>query len=138
MDDLYDGWSGLPRVDAQVGTLLRPLAEGRPGHYRRYDWDAHRWGETVEVEPPGQGGLLVLEGVGSGSRACADLQTVLVWVEAPRDLRLARGLARDGEHLREVWLTWQASEDEHFARERTRQRADLVVPGTASRPAPAE
>ncbi len=138
MDDLYDGWSGLPRVDAQVATLLRPLAEGRPGRYRHYDWDADAWAGTVEVDHPGPGGLLVLAGGASGSRACAARPTGLVWVEAPRDVRRARGLARDGAHLREVWLGWQASEDEHFAHERTRERADLVVSGTASRPTPAE
>ena len=31
MDDLYPGWSGLPEVDAQLGDLLRPLAENQPG-----------------------------------------------------------------------------------------------------------
>ena len=40
--------------------------------------------------------LLVLEGVGSGSRSHAGLITALVWVEVPAGLRLQRGLARDG------------------------------------------
>ncbi len=55
MDDLYDGWSGLPRVDAQVATLLRPLAEGRPGRYRHYKGGEYevigvaRHSETLEA-----------------------------------------------------------------------------------------
>lgn len=126
MDDLYDGWSGLGDVAAQLGTVLRPLAAGQTGHYRRYDWDARAYAETVEVQPTT---LLVVEGVGSGSLPCADLHTVLVWVEAPRDLRLRRGIDRDGEHLRAQWLTWQAAEDQHFMRDRTRERADLVTDG---------
>jgi hypothetical protein len=128
LDHLYDGWSGLDTVTDQLETLLRPLADGRPGHYRRYDWHARAFAETVEVGVPASG-LLVVEGVGSGSASCADLRTVLAWVEVGRDLRLRRGLARDGEHLREQWLAWQASEDAHFARERTREHADLVVDG---------
>ena len=126
MDDLYDGWSGLARVDGQLDTLLRPLALGRPGYYRRYDWHARAFAETVEVPPAP---LLVVEGVGSGSLRCADLHTVLVWVEAPRSLRLRRGIDRDGEHLREQWLTWQAAEDAHFAVDRTRERAHVATDG---------
>ena len=62
MDDLFEGWDGLPSVDAQLDRLLRPLAEGRPGSFRRYDWDRARWAETVAVPPAP---LVVLEGVGS-------------------------------------------------------------------------
>ncbi len=134
MDDLYDGWSGLATVADQLGTLLRPLAAGRPGHYRRYDWVAGAWAETVEVAPPGPDGLLVVEGVGSGSSPYADLHTVLVWIEVPRDLRLRRGIARDGEHLRPQWLAWQDAEDDHFVRDRTRDRADLHLDGQTGRP----
>lgn len=126
MDDLYDGWSGLPGVAEQLATLLRPLAAGAPGHYRRYDWHARAFAETVEVPPAP---LVVVEGVGSGALAIADLHTVLVWIEVPRDVRLRRGIERDGEHLREEWLAWQAAEEAHFLRDRTRDRADLVVDG---------
>ena len=47
--------------------------------------------------------LLVLEGVGSGRPRVADLVTVLVWVEAPHDVRLARGLERDGDDVAPHW-----------------------------------
>ncbi|WP_262347395.1 uridine kinase family protein [Nocardioides dongxiaopingii] len=131
MDDLYDGWTGLAHVDAQLATLLVPLAEGRPGHYRRYDWHAGALAETVTVAPDDlTTGLLVVEGVGSGSATHTDLATVLVWVEAPRGVRLRRGIERDGGHLREQWLAWQDAEDAHHARHRTRERADVLVDGT--------
>jgi uridine kinase len=132
MDDLYDGWDGLPRVGDQLDTLLGPLASGRPGRYRRYDWSAGGWAESVTVAPVP---LLVVEGVGSGSRAHAGLVTVLAWVEAPDDLRLRRGLERDGGALRAHWEQWMVDERRHFAREGTRERADLVVDGGGA-PAP--
>ena len=97
MDDLYAGWSGIDHaVTDQLDAILRPLAEGRAGSYRRFDWVADGFAETHVVEP---GPLLVLEGVGSGTRAHADLCTTLVWVDAPHDLRMTRGLERDGENL---------------------------------------
>ena len=124
MDDLYDGWDGLATVAEHLSGLLRPLAEGRPGSYRRYDWHAGRYAETVTVDPAP---LLVVEGVGSGDRSTADLCTVLVVVTAPDEVRLERGLARDGEVMREDWLGWMSAEREHLAREGTQDRADLVV-----------
>lgn len=126
MDDLYDGWEGLPRLTDQLEPLLRPLARGAAGSYRRYDWEAGRYAETVTVAPCP---LLVLEGVGSGSRAHADLTTVLVWVWAPADLRLRRGLERDGSALAGRWRQWMLDEDALFVREETAGRADLFVDG---------
>jgi uridine kinase len=124
MDDLYAGWAGLATVAEPVLGVLAPLAEGRPGRYRRWDWTASRRSEEHVVEP---GPLLLLEGVASGGLGWARWCTVLVWVEAEAATRLARGLARDGEEVRPRWVRWMTQEQEVFARERTRDRADLVV-----------
>lgn len=127
MDDLYAGWSGLPRVTEQLDPLLRPLAAGEPGSYRRYDWHAGAFAETVPVPPVP---LLVLEGVGSGSSAHAGLVTTLVWVSAPHDLRMRRGLERDGDAFAPYWEQWACDEAELFAREHTESRADVFVDGS--------
>lgn len=124
LDDLYPGWDGLFAVDHAVLGLLRPLAAGRVGHYRRWDWYAEEYRETVEVEPAA---LLVLEGVGAGNRAWADLVTTLVWVEAPAPVRSARALERDGDGLLEHWEAWTRDEQRLFREQGTRARADLVV-----------
>ena len=127
MDNLYEGWDGLPRVGQQLERLLLPLSRNRPGSYRRWDWYADRWAEVVVIPPAP---LLVLEGVGSGSRTTAALITVLAWVEVPADLRLVRGLARAGVHLDAHLPAWSVAEEAHFAREDTRARADVVIDGT--------
>jgi len=131
MDDLYDGWEGLPRVADQLPALLTPLARGEVGRYQRYDWHAGRYAEEVPVEPAP---LLVVEGVGSGARSVAGLVTVLVWVSAPRELRRVRGLARDGDAMAPAWDRWMRAEAAHLARERTEARADVLVDGTGDRP----
>ena len=128
LDDLYEGWSGLDgvfhRLDAQV---LQPLSHGLDGRYRRYDWVQARFAEWVDVPLPE---VLVLEGCGSADLAVGDRASVIVWVEAPAGTRLARGLARDGEALAPEWHRWMVMEQEHFARHRTRERADVIVDGT--------
>ena len=132
MDDLYPGWSGLPEVDVRLDGLLRPLAEDRPGSYRRYDWVAGEYAERVVVGPVP---LLVVEGVGCGAFRFADLVTVLVWVEAPERLRRDRGIARDGDAFAPHWEQWAVDEAEVFARERTRERADVRIDGAQPYPA---
>lgn len=127
MDDLYPGWEGLFDVDGEVLDLLRPLSEDSTGYYRRFDWTDGEYRETHHVDPAP---LLVLEGVGSGNRAWRDLVTTLVWVEAPPEVRLARGLARDGEPQRAHWLQWMRDEERLFAEQGTRARADFVVDTT--------
>ena len=124
LDDLYPGWDGLFAVDAVVLDLLTPLADGAPGRYRRYDWQAHEYRESHRVEPAP---LLVLDGVGAGNRAWRHLVTTLVWVEAPAETRLARAVARDGEPAREHLTAWMRDEDRLYAEQRTRAAAHLVL-----------
>ena len=124
LDAMYDGWDGLPRIDVALRGLLEPLTVGRAGRYRRYDWQAGRYAGEVVVAPRP---VLVVEGVGAWCPALGELTTVLVWVEAPPDLRLARAVARDGAAMEERLRTWAAAEEAHFAHTGARERADLVV-----------
>ncbi len=129
LDDVYEGWSGLagapPRVAREV---LAPLAVGRVGGFRPYDWHAGALAGAERLVRPTD--VLVLEGVGAGARVCAAYATLLVWVDAPVDVRRERALRRDGRTFTPHWDAWAASEARHFAAERTRERADLVLDGS--------
>ncbi|HET6562647.1 MAG TPA: 4-amino-4-deoxy-L-arabinose transferase [Marmoricola sp.] len=128
LDDLLEGWDGLDEVGRSAQVLLvEPWAAGVPGGYRRYDWHRAAFAEHHEVPPAD---VAVLEGVGSGHPGFADLVTLLVWVEAPDELRIARGLERDGPELVPQWRRWLGAEQRLHARERTRERADVLVDGT--------
>ena len=127
-DELLHGWRGLPGLGASVAALLAPLAEGRPGTWRRWDWHASEFAESHLVDP---GGLLVLEGTGSWHPSYAPLVGVLAWVEVERSLRIARGIERDGEIMRAHGEQWQADEDALHERLGTREHAAVVVDGTA-------
>ncbi|MBK8448218.1 MAG: hypothetical protein IPL41_16445 [Micropruina sp.] len=125
MDDLFPGWDGLAQAAALVTEqVLRPIAAGRPGRYRRWDWDCSRWAEAVRVPllP-----VLVIEGCGSTVHPAAAFIAVRIWVEADAALRMARGIERDGESFRPHWERWAAQERALFAADGTRERADLIV-----------
>jgi uridine kinase len=130
-DDLMSGWRGLDAVGRQLTGVVEALVAGRAGSYEHYDWLADRYDRTVEVP---SAPWLVVEGVGSGAAALAAYITVLVWVEVDDDLRLTRGLERDGEEQGELWRQFMLDERELFARDGVRERADVVVDGTGQRP----
>ena len=120
------------RSTPSSATCCFPWREDRPGSYRRYDWVAGEFAERVVVDPAP---LLVVEGVGCGASRFDSLVTVLVWIEAPEHVRMERGIARDGDAFAPHWKQWAADEAAVFARERTRERADVHIDGAQPYPA---
>ncbi|MEO6711957.1 MAG: uridine kinase [Mycobacteriales bacterium] len=121
--DLSDWW---PRLEQQV---IEPLLAGRDAHYQQRDWTGDEFGDSLgEWATLPWAPLVILEGITSARRAVADRLAYAVWVEAPREVCLSRGLSRDGgETRRELWTRWQLEEDQWFAADGTRERADLVI-----------
>ncbi|UFU04288.1 (d)CMP kinase [Ruania suaedae] len=125
MDDLYLGWSGLrDSADRLRREILARLWLGRVGRYRRYDWEREELAEEHEVPVDGH---LVVEGVGCVRATTRAYLSVIVWVEAADDVRLARGLVRDGAAAEPFWRRWMADEAELFAESGARDLADLHV-----------
>jgi len=128
MDDLYEGWDGAVRgFEVLRDHVLARLADGKEGRYRRYDWVAGGYAEVHLI--PATVELLIVEGVTSADRGVEPWPSLRIWVETSNALRLDRGIERDGEQLRDRWLEWMRWERDHFAVQRTRDRADLVVDG---------
>ena len=108
--------------------VIEPLLRGEPASYQPYDWVNRRPADTtVTVEP---NDVVIVEGVGATRRAWRDRLALRIWVDCPRDLRLARGIARDGEELRGFWQEWMKAEDAYVADERPETYADVVVDGS--------
>lgn len=132
MDDLYEGWSGaLEDAGARLfyGVLM-PLREGRPGAYAVYDWSRDVWGASRDVPVTD---VLIVEGCGSASRLVDGVAVLRVWIDVPPDLRLVRGVERDGPAVLPEWRRWMTHEGAHFVREDTKRRSDIRVDGNAGR-----
>lgn len=132
-DDLLEGWADIvsfwPRLRTQI---LEPLSRGEPARHQSYDWHRGRFDDDwMHVPVPD---VLVVDGVTSARAAARPYLRLGVFVTADRDLRLARGIARDGEALRAEWLRWMADEDRHFASDDTKRHADIVVDGAPNVP----
>jgi uridine kinase len=128
LEDLYGGWDGLERgIGLLVSEVLEPLAAGLAARVPKYDWLAGAWAAPWVLEPPE---VLIVEGVGAGARRAAAYASLLIWVEAAESVRKQRALDRDGQAFAPHWDMWAAQEDAVFGRERTAERADIVVDGT--------
>ena len=127
LEDLYGGWDGLEHgIDLLVSEVLVPFAGERAARVPRYDWLTREWAEPVLLEPPE---LLIVEGAGAGARRAAAFESLLVWFEVAPSVRKKRALDRDGETFAPYWDVWAAQEDAMLARERTPERADVVIDG---------
>lgn len=124
---LYPGWDGLAAASEQIlRGVLEPIAIGRTGVWRRWDWTADAAAEShaVDARIP-----LVIEGVGALTRANRALAGLGVWVELDEQTRRRRALDRDGDTYRPHWERWAAQERRFVERENPRALADFAIDG---------
>ena len=93
-----EGLFDLARLKREV---VDPYLAGEPASYRPFDWEAGS--VSGEVRRVGSPSVLIVEGVFATSSLLGGRHSFGVWVEAPRSIRLSRGLARDGEGARTTW-----------------------------------
>lgn len=131
MDQLYPGWDGLAESSELLATrVLEPISRASSAAYDRWDWQEGGWDGTVRVEPAD---FLVVEGCGASVGPARPFAAVTVFMEADRDVRRDRGLARDGETYRPHWQRWAAQEEAVFASDDTKSRSDLVIDTSTGR-----
>jgi uridine kinase len=134
-DDLYEGWGGLATLDdVLVGQILEPLAAGHSGAFRMWDWIDDR--RTHEIAVP-QRDILIIEGVGVATTRARELAVLTIFVEAPWETRLARGVARDHDAYDDVVERWEAFERDEQSRHAATGApgaADFIIDGTQEIP----
>ncbi len=140
MDDFYklpaqrqdlDMASGEPGcgydIDRLRSQVLDPLRRGQPGHLWRNDWESDVLIDDGPISPQG---LIVVEGCYALLKSLRGYYDLKGFVDCPRELRLRRGLERDGEAARDFWLQWMEAEDRYLALQRPRDAADFVLDGS--------
>lgn len=129
IDDLLDGWDDQvtfwPRLEEWV---LAPLREGRAGRYRRYDWEAGRFGPEWTEVPPAP--VVVLEGVTAARAEIRPELTLSVFLTATLAERVRRTDRRDGGTLSSYLREWRRGEEAHFAADATAHHACVVLDTT--------
>lgn len=129
--DDFAAWTNVlgwwPRFEKQV---LRPLVAGQDAHFQVRDWGNDEFGESLgDFKTVAWSPVVIVEGVSCTRSSAGAAIAYRIWVDTPADVRLARGLARDGSSHEGLWRRWMAEEAEFFTADATKQRADLVVSG---------
>lgn len=125
LDNVYPGWDGLATASRLLAERLLPaLHDGSEPTYPSWSWVRDRPGPDVRVRPAD---VVLVEGVGSGSRAARPRTDLLVWLEAPEQVRRARAMDRDGDSYAPHWRRWADQEDAYVAAEDPAAAADVVV-----------
>jgi uridine kinase len=122
-------WNGSGFDIERLGRdVVLPLARAERARFASYDWAAGEARGSRVVHPAG---VIVIEGVCALHRSLRDAYAVRVWVEAPYEVRLARGVERDGEAARSTWVdVWMPSEERYVAEDDPVSCAHIVVDGS--------
>lgn len=108
-------------------TALLPLRRGETARYQRYDWTTDALGGWVLVEPSP---IVVVEGVYLSRPELRELLDAIIFVDAPRDVRVRRMFARGRleNDPNNDWLKpWMATEDWYLEHFRPQEYADLIL-----------
>lgn len=122
MDDLYPGWEGLSAGSDYLNRfILSPLLREGTASWQVWNWEKNmrdQWREFSLGTP------LLIEGCGSISERSSQVANLKIWLEASEAKRRSRWVEREGDDLK--FDSWAASELDFYAREKSRQKADLV------------
>ncbi|MDG0867772.1 uridine kinase family protein [Candidatus Lucifugimonas marina] len=128
LDDFHDwdddsNWT----LSTFAERALEPLLAGLTSKHQRYDWPTDSLGEWFEIPAVG---VAIVEGVTTLRPDLRKFWNVSVWVDCPRELRLKRGIERDGEDMRSKWVDdWMPGEDRYFENDRPWDSAGYIFDG---------
>ena len=117
-----------------IERIFEPLKSGqRTLSYRRSQWWPGHEPEPVVDQPVTP--ALILEGVGSLRREFRQFLSVAIFVDAPKEICIERGITRDAamgtkEEVLERWNSYFDDEMQYMARHEPERFADIVLDGT--------
>jgi uridine kinase len=127
--DNFITWTSLDiGLERAINQLFEPLLINGKARYQARDWEGNYFGDGLGVwhEVP-ECDFVIIEGVSTGRLELSKYFDLTIWVEAPDDICLQRGLDRDGAHLIEHWRAFKEMEDGLFLKDKIRIRADYVI-----------
>lgn len=109
---------------------LNPLRNGGEIRYAPYDWKQKAFQDEIVID---ENQHVIVEGVYSTQEKFRDAYAVKIWVDAPDEIRLERGIARDGESMRQMWEdVWLPFQCDYKSKHTPHLLVDIVIDGAAS------
>jgi len=112
-------------------TILDATKNNEAITYQLYDFEAGTLSGNI-IEIP-QRATVIVEGVWSMQSAFVDMYDYCIWLEAPSDIRLERGVSRDGEEFRHVWeREWIPIDDSYKNTQTPHLKAQCIIDSVRS------
>lgn len=121
-----------------IERVFKPVQEGAKtlSYSRSKWWEGHN-PESIVDQPVAE--IMILEGVTALRKEFRPYIDFGIYVDTPKEICLKRGLERDkgqegktDEEIKAIWDDWFKNEDEYIARDNPKERADIVVDGSAT------
>ncbi|MFK5882728.1 MAG: (d)CMP kinase [Candidatus Izemoplasma sp.] len=110
-----------------IKQVIEPFINNEKITFEKYDWTNDTVNGKYSIS---NDCILVIEGVQSLRKELINYYDYKIWVETPYDLRLNRGMNRDGEQFRELWVKeWMPSELEYKNDHLPHLNADIILSG---------
>jgi uridine kinase len=107
--------------------VLASLTTRGYAHYQRYDWNTDRLGamQYIRSDSP-----VLVEGIYVLRPELLSYYTIRLWIECPKEIRLQRGIERDGEQARSQWEDdWMKEEERYVLTHHPHLQADKIILG---------
>jgi uridine kinase len=123
-------WNGSQfELDRLRTDVVDVLLAGETATYDEWDWATKQLRPGRRVTPDG---IVIIEGVCALHQMFRNDLAVRIWIDTPYDIRLARGVERDGESSRDTWVrVWMPNEDAYVRRDDPIACAHLILDGTS-------
>jgi uridine kinase len=106
--------------------VLEAIKNNNPVCYQLYDFKIGTLSGNIVQVP--RDATIIVEGVWSLQQAFMDFYDYRIWLEAPAETRLERGMLRDGEGMRKEWEQEWIPADQYYQKtSKPHLHADCVV-----------
>lgn len=108
--------------------VLIPLAMNKAAKYWCYEPAEPMTQQWKEVPPQG---IVIVEGIYSTRLELAPYYDLKIWVDAPKHIRLARNIAKDGHQTKAYWEQEQLPQEQYYIDEHLPHKyADMLLDGS--------
>jgi uridine kinase len=115
----YFDWKRLER------ELLIHFVENQDIKYQKYNW---KTGKLDDWEYISKSSSIIVEGVYSSRKELSKYYNMTIWIECSPEVRLSRGIERDGKEMKEYWLNvWMKQENEYYKNKNPKLFSDIII-----------
>lgn len=116
------GYFDWERIEKQI---IIPFAENRDIKYQKYNWQFDSLNDWVLIPKSSN---VIVEGIYSSRKELSHYYNLKIWIECPPDVRLSRGIERDGIEMKEYWQkVWMKQENDYFEKQEPFKSANIII-----------